>query len=99
MLDFYFMNDSDIKPHSPGEQNLEFAGSLDDKTFQNLKTKGIIESRYDYYSDFRWGEALVKHIHSMIHQKGRMTDRDVKILKAFLAQAMERQCGLIAFGD
>lgn len=99
MLDFYFMNDSAMNSKSLLPENLEFAGSLDDKAFQNLKAKGIIESRYDYYSDFRWNVVQVKQIHSMIHQKSLMTDSDVKTLKAFLDQAMIKECGLIAYCD
>ena len=51
MLDFYLIKDEQPKPDYPEQLNLEFAGGIDFKTFNDLIRKGIIDSRFDYYYD------------------------------------------------
>ena len=51
MLDFYIIKDDQAKPNYPEQLGLEFAGGLDDKTFENLQNKGIIDKRFDFYLD------------------------------------------------
>lgn len=97
MLDFYFIADETIKPYSPS--GLEIAGALDDKTFANLQKKGIIDDRFDFYSDFRWNEALLKQMRERIVQKQLHTDTDVVKLLRLIDTAIKNQNGLIAFGD
>lgn len=43
MLDFYFIQDDQVKPNSPEKSGLEFVGGLDGKTVDNLQNKGIID--------------------------------------------------------
>ncbi|WP_300663085.1 hypothetical protein [Fluviicola sp.] len=98
MLDFYFINDNQTSPNYPN-QDLELAGSLDAKTFDNLIRKGMIDSRLDYYSDFRWSETLVKQIRQTIEDKQFYSDTDGEKLLLLMDTAISRQSGLIAYGD
>ncbi|TAD86295.1 MAG: hypothetical protein EAY75_08795 [Bacteroidetes bacterium] len=53
MLDFYSIKDDQAKPNYPQQLGLEFAGGLDNKIFENLQNKVIIDRRSHYYSDFK----------------------------------------------
>lgn len=97
MLDFYLIDDEQSKPNDP--QNLVLIGSLDEKTFSNLKTKGIIGNQYDFYSDFRLSCTIVKQIQDLISRQLLQADTDVKQLLQILDGAMSKQCGVIAYGD
>jgi hypothetical protein len=99
MLDFYIIKDDQSKPKSPEQSGLEFVGGLDDKTFYNLQNIGIIDSRFDYYSDFRLGTMLIKQIRQNILQKHLQADVDVKKLIQLFDTADLKQSGLIAYGD
>jgi hypothetical protein len=99
MLDFYLLKDDQALPKHPEQLGLEFVGGLDDKTFHNLQNKGIIDKRFDYYSDFRLGTALIKQIRETILQKQLQADTDVKMLTQLFDAADNKQSGLIAFGD
>ena len=98
MLDFYFIPDDTSKPND-GPPVLDFVGDLDPKTFSNLQKKGVIDDRFDYYSDFRWSETLVKQIRQIIESKQMHSDTDVKQLLELLDSAIAKQSGLIAYGD
>ncbi|MDF3027047.1 MAG: hypothetical protein K0S23_1354 [Fluviicola sp.] len=97
MLDFYFIPNDQTKPPYPTD--LEFAGELDGNVFGRLQSKGIIDKRFDYYSDFRWSEVLLKQIRKTIDDKQLHSDTDVKKLLQFVDTALEKQSGLIAYGD
>ena len=99
MLDFYIIKDDQVKPNYPEQLALEFAGGLDTETFDNLQNKGIIDSRFDYYSDFRLETLLIKQIRLTIIQKQFQTDSDVKKLIQLFDTADEKQSGLLAYGD
>lgn len=99
MLDFYIIRDDQAKPKYPEKLGLEFAGGLDDKTFENLQNKGIIDKRFDFYSDFRLEVLLIKQIRKTILQKQLLADIDVKILIQLFDMADKKQSGLIAYGD
>lgn len=98
MLDFYFISDNQTKPNYP-DRDLELAGSLDVRTFDHLIRKGIIDSRFDYYSDFRWSETLVKQMRQTIENKQLSSDTDVKKFLEFIDLALSKQSGLMAYGD
>ena len=99
MLDFYIIKDDQAKPNAPKQADLEFAGGLDDETFDNLQNKGIIDRRFDFYSDFRLDTALIRQIRQTISRKQLQSDVDVKKLNQLFDIADKRQCGLIAYGD
>ena len=97
MLDFYLISDSEEKPKPDKLDNLDYAGGLGSDIYDRLVKKGIIDSRFDYYSDFRWGNQLVKQIESKANIFN--TDSDVIKLKKIIDKAINKELGLIAFGD
>ncbi|MFH7017057.1 hypothetical protein [Flavobacterium sp. FlaQc-47] len=97
MLDFYLIHDEQITQESPSD--LEFIDNLDDKTFQNLKTKKIIPDNYDYFSDFRWNTTVIKQILNIASNQETQNDTDIQQLKQILSIADNRKSGLIAFAD
>jgi hypothetical protein len=99
MLDFYIIKDDQAKPTHPAQLGLEFVGGLDNKTVDNLQKKGIVDKRFDYYSDFRLGTLLIAQIQQTITQKQLQADTDVKKLTQLLDTADKKQSGLIAYGD
>lgn len=99
MLDFYLIQSDQPKPGYPEQVDLEFAGGLDDGTFDNLKKKGIIEDRFDYYTDFRWSASVVDQKYTEIFENKLDQDSDVKKLFEVLEKARKKECGLIAYCD
>ncbi len=99
LLDFYLLQDSQHRPNSPEQLGLEFVGALDDQTFHNLQKKGIIPERFDFYSDFRLGTIILMQIRKMILLKNLESDTDVSKFLEMVRKALEKECGLIAFGD
>lgn len=97
MLDFYLISDSEGKPKPDKLGNLDYAGGLEPDIYDRLVRKGIIDSRFDYYSDFSWGNQLVKQIESKANSFN--TDSDVIKLKKIIDKAIYKEFGLIAFGD
>lgn len=97
MLDFYIIKEEQITPNSP--TGLEFIGQLDDNTFRNLKTKGIIDKCYDYYSDFRWNTKTIFQIRQNSTKSSTQEDTDIKQLNRLLDLAENRKSGIIAFAD
>ena len=97
MLDFYLISDSEGKPKPDKLNILDYAGGLESDIFDRLVRKGIIDSRFDYYSDFRWGNQLIQQIDSKANDLN--TDTDVKKLKEIIDKAVIKESGLIAFGD
>jgi hypothetical protein len=99
MLNFYIIKDDKSKPNSPGPDNLEYADGLDDRTFANPQRKGIIDDKFDYYSDFRCGTQLIMQIRQIIKNKKMKKDSDVQALAVLLDIAERQDSGLIAYGD
>ncbi|MBB1643639.1 hypothetical protein [Sphingobacterium sp. UME9] len=99
MLDFYIIDDKQVKPDFPEKAGLVFAGQLDEKTFSSLQQKGIIATQFDYYTDFRLNTALIKQIQQIILDKGFQMDTDIKSFTQILDIASNKQSGLIAYSD
>lgn len=100
MLDFYLLDDNKAKPNSPEQLGLRFAGSLDDKTFSNLKSKKLIGDQFDYYySDFRWGTTIITQRHQQIQDSKIDHDSDAKKLLALLDVAEKNKMGLVVYAD
>lgn len=97
MLDFYIISDSDGKPRPDKLDQFDYAGGIESDMFDRLVRKGIVDSRFDFYSDFRWGYQLVMQIDSKT--KGLENDSDIKVLKSILNKAVNSKSGLIAYGD
>ena len=66
---------------------------MSSKTFENRKDKGIIDYRFDYYSDFRWNIELVKQI-SRKAAKKRESDTDFEKLFEILNEALVSKSGV-----
>ncbi|WP_294677153.1 hypothetical protein [uncultured Fluviicola sp.] len=98
MLDFYFIAEEISKPINE-PLGLDFAGDLDNKTFANLQKKGIIDDRFDYYSDFRWSKLILNQIRERIDRKQMHFDTDVIKLLRLINTALETKSDLIAYGD
>ena len=99
MLDFYIIMDDQPKPNNPVQESLLYVGGLDDKTFENLKQKNIIDCRFYYYSDFRWGTNLIKQMQQTIKKNKLEMDNDIKALTALFDLADQKKSGLIAYGE
>lgn len=99
MLDFYLIKDDQAKPAYPEQAGLQFVGSLDERTFLNLKKSKLIGSQFDYYSDFRWGTTMILHMRREITRKQMSDDSDVKKRIALLEIAEKQDAGLMAFSD
>lgn len=99
MLDLYFINDEQYKPKNLIKSGLEFAGSLEFEIFENLQNKGIIETRFDYYTDFRWGSTFIKQKLLTLKEKDYKSDTEIKQLFDLLQKASIRNNGLIAYAD
>lgn len=93
------ISDDQTKPGHPQILSLKFVGGLDERTFESLQNKGIIDKRFDYYSDFRLGTMLIKQIRQTIIQKQLQTDNEVKQLTQLFDTADKNQSGLIAYGN
>lgn len=46
MLDFYIIQDDQVKPNYPEKLELELVGGLDEKSVASLQNKGIIDKRF-----------------------------------------------------
>lgn len=97
MLDFYLISDSEGKPKPDQLEHLDYAGSVESDMSGRLVRKGIIDSRFDEYSDFRWGKQLIKQIEAKANKFN--ADSDVLKLKEIIEKAKNKEFGLIAFGD
>ncbi len=98
MLDFYLINDEKPKPNYPEQANLEFILGLDSGVFERLIKKGLIDSRFDYYSDFRWSSKLIEQINIKV-SISKKSDSDFDQLSLILKKALESKCGIIAYCD
>lgn len=98
MLDFYFI--SDTQPFKPDDNTtLEAAGGIELEVFERLQRKGIIDGRFDYFSDFRWSTVLVKQLIENAEAEKFIADTDVKQLLRILLPARHRGLGLVALSD
>ena len=98
MLDFYIIKDKQTTPDYPEQISLEYISGINFNTFKNLQKKGIIDSQFNYYSDFRWNKLLVEQINLNITKKGKQ-DSDIKKLISILEKALKSKSGVIAYCD
>ena len=97
VLDFYLISDSEGRPKPNELKNLDYAGGLESDIYDRLVRKRIIDSRFDYYSDFRWDSQLVKQIE--FKTKNSKTDSDIIKLNEIINEAIKKGFGLVAYGD
>lgn len=98
MLDFYLIKDDQPKPNYPEQLSLEFVVGLDSKTFESLIKEGLIDSRFDFYSDFRWSLKVIEQINLNI-VKAKNLDSDIDKLNLIINKALELKSGIIAYCD
>jgi len=96
---FLFNTGSSAQPGYPEEIELELAGELDYKTFENLQKTGVIESNYDYYTDFRWDTVNIKQMCDKIKHNQRLYHLDIEKLLVILNRARSLNMGLLAYAD
>ena len=99
MLDFYLIKDEEPSPNYPSKKALEYIGGLDHKTFYNLQQKGLLDMRFDYYSDFRLSTKTIRQILEKIENENLGSDSDVMKLIKMLEMANRTSNGIIAYGD
>ena len=99
ILDFYILKDEQALPNYPKQLGFEFVSGLDEKTFYNLQKNGIIDKRFDYYSDFRLDTPLIQQIRETILQKQLQADPDVKMLTQLFDRAEKKESGLLLMGS
>ena len=99
MLDFYLIKDDQSKPNDPEKSGLELIGRLDDRDFEKLQYKEIIDRRFDYYSSFRWDTSLIKKIQGNLKYKNLGLDDSERKFTELIEKASLKQSGLIAYGD
>lgn len=98
MLDFYLIDTWVPKPNCPEKIGLEYVLGLDHKALKSLIEMNIIDSRFNYHSDFRWSLELVKQVKLKAEKYGSY-NKDIGKLKIALDRAIEAEMGLIAFCD
>lgn len=99
MLDFYKIEDHEPKPHDPEKLGMGFARAIDLQAFDNLQKKGVIDRRYDFYSDFRWSSGIVLQIKKTIDRLNLGADSDCVMLMKILGKLKTTGWGLLAYGD
>ena len=98
MLDFYLLEDARPKPGYPEQDGLKFVLGLDLETFHNLVNTGAIDPRFDYFSDFRWREQVVRQMYDRLVEAPNKTAAIDRLVDA-LAKAMVSKCGIVAYCD
>jgi len=98
MLDFYLIPDSEPTPRPEKVDELEYIGGIDEVAYTRLIKKGIIENRYEYYSDFRWSSKEVKQIAEYLKNKPN-DDSDINILKTIIERTLNSKTGIISLCD
>ena len=98
MLDFYLIKDNQSKPNSPEQADLIYLSGVDETSFNKLIEKGIIDARFDYYSDFRWSTKMIQQMHSKI-MESNLIGNEIDVLKKILDRAILCNEGIIAYCD
>ncbi|BDD00833.1 hypothetical protein [Persicobacter psychrovividus] len=98
MLNFFVIADEDAKPTPAQLHDMPHVGEIDDKTFFHLMQLGIIDSRFNYYSDFRWSTDTIAQVFRKISGADN-DDPCVEKLLTILIEAKSAKKGLIAVGD
>jgi len=97
MLDFYLISDSERSKLGEEPDPLSYVGSLALNRYTRLVKKGVIDERFDYFSDFRWEMEMVLQIDAKTARFAG--DTDVDQLNTILKKAMSQNCGLMAICD
>lgn len=99
MLDFYLIQDDQSTPDSPEELGLKYVGGIEFEPYKSIQRKGVLEERFQYYSDFRWSSQFISNLIVSINSKNYQSDTDVKLLMEILEDAKMENHGLVAYCD
>lgn len=105
MLDFYKIPDETSKPDWPEKINLEWVDGLELNDFDDLKNKGLIAERFDFWTDFRWNRKSTLELYDLILKKypelreDKLTIKSVNKLFNIVDNAVKENIGLIAYCD
>jgi len=99
MLDLFLIDDSQPRPNR--NSKLEHIGGIEDELFYQLRSEGIIDPWFDYYSNFRWGSETVAHVFLKLQQrpKSATLQKEEKVFSAILQKVVDARAGLLAFSD
>jgi len=98
MLDFYLISDNEPTPKPDKVDGLEYLGGLEEGIYIRLIKKGIIDKKYDYYSDFRWTSKDVKLITENLKNKSN-SDSDINTFKTITEKVIKSKFGIITLCD
>lgn len=99
MLHFYYIDDNIKSPNYPEEINLKFAFELDYKSFIDLQNHEIVNSKFNYFTDFRWNTKTVTQLLQAIENKQNNFNKNIEKFQTNLHQTLELKTGLIAYCD
>ena len=98
MLNFYLISNSKPTPKPDNMGKLEYLGGLNENIYSRPIKKGIIDKRYDYYSDFRSTSKDSKLIVERLKNIS-FRDSDIIPLKKQTEKAINTNYGIITLCD
>ena len=106
MLSFYLLADEVPKPRPTQVAELLPAGQLSEESFTQLQQARLLESRLNYYTDFRWSSAAVQVKLQLLLQRfpqlrptATPTATPEQQLLLILLNASAQSFGIIALAD
>lgn len=105
MLDFYIIDDETDTPSYPEKNELEWAGSLNLKQFEDIQKKQLLPDMLEYYSNFRLKQEITLERYENILlryptlRKDKFNVESIVKLYGILRLAVESNQGLITYGD
>ncbi|MDO7852366.1 hypothetical protein [Hymenobacter convexus] len=94
MLDFFLIRDEEPSSYSFAQD--EYAGGIRMLEFEQAQYTHIIENHLEFYKDFRWSSAQVKHKLQLVQAT---KSEQFAALQRILQRAVEMNCGVMAVAD
>ena len=95
MLDFYLISDEQPDDY-PLTHAVEYAGGIKMREFEQAQHAHIIDYQLGFFDDFRWSSTQVRQRLVKVYETH---SEQFDALRGILQQAMEMNCGVIAFCD
>ena len=105
MIDFYKIPDNTPKPDWPEKIGLVKIDGLEIDDFEDLKSRKLVPTRFDYWTDFRWDSKSTLDIYNLVLRlypklnKSNISIKSVNIFHNILLEAVKDSSGLIAYSD
>ncbi|GAA4378012.1 hypothetical protein [Hymenobacter koreensis] len=106
MLDFYLLDDGAAIPNPVRLAELPKAGELSEEEFTHLQKLRIIETRLDFYHNFRWSSDMVTmKLQLLLRRYPDLTpasatpDAEAQRFFLILLNASSASTGLLAIAD